>query len=258
MSCLLKPSSGTARILGFDINRQSYEIKSVLGVSPQETAVSERLNTLENLNLIAKVHNLSTREANDRARLIADAVGLTQRSKDQVRKFSGGMKRRLSIMMALIHNPDIVFLDEPTLGLDPQARRAIWSFIEKLKGEKTILLTTHYMEEADYLADRIGIIDDGKIVALGTGQDLKTSIIKQRTMIVHAWNITQQAVKNLKKTYKDMELDKGIIKISSKELDFMTIVDYLHSLGIIVRSAHIKEPSLEDVFLHITGKELRS
>jgi ABC-2 type transport system ATP-binding protein len=180
-----------------------------------------------------------------------------ERAKDQVRKFSGGMKRRLSIAMALISNPQVLFLDEPTLGLDPQARRAIWEYIAEFKGKKTILLTTHYMEEADFLSDRIGIIDEGKIVALGTSQELKTNLIEMRSMVVSTENVTAEVMEELRKKYSRLEIAKGRLKIYHKDLDFREIVDYLHSRGVTVYSAALEQPTLEDVFIQITGKELR-
>jgi len=160
-------------------------------------------------------------------------------------------------MMALIHSPEVLFLDEPTLGLDPQARRAIWEYIVRLKGEKTILLTTHYMDEADFLADRIGIMDKGKIVALGTSPELKTSMLDKHTMIIYAWNLTQKVINEMRSRYAEVEATSGTIMITDKQLDFREIVDRLHSSGATVRSAYIKEPTLDDIFLHITGRELR-
>jgi len=257
LSCLLKPTAGTASIYGFDINKEPYEIKSIIGISPQETSISEWLNPIENLMLMGRIHGLSSSEARNRALELTKTMGLSQRSKDIVKKFSGGMKRRLSIMMALIHNPEVIILDEPTLGLDPQARRAMWDFISKLKGSKTILLTTHYMEEADYLADRIGIIDDGKIVALGTSRDLKIGMVKKQTLIISAWNITNKVMASLRKIHKDALLEGNTIKISGEHLDLKEIVNRLSDDGAVVRSAYVKEPTLEDVFLDITGKELR-
>jgi len=159
--------------------------------------------------------------------------------------------------MALIHNPEVLFLDEPTLGLDPQARRAIWEYIVRLKGEKTILLTTHYMDEADFLADRIGIMDEGKIVALGTSAELKTSMSEKHTMIIHAWNLTQKVIDEMRSRYAEVEITNGTITVTDKQLDFKEIIDRLHSSGATVRSAYPKEPTLDEVFLHITGKELR-
>jgi len=257
LCCLLKPTGGSATVMGYDINQQPFKIKEIIGVSPQETVTSEHLNSQENLNLIGRIHGINARELKIRSQQLLETMGLSDRAKDQVRKFSGGMKRRLNIMMALIHNPEILFLDEPTLGLDPQARRAIWEYIAQLKGEKTILLTTHYMDEADFLADRIGIMDKGKLVALGTSAELKTRMLGKHTMIIYAWNLTQKVISEMRSKYSEVEVTNGTMIISDKKLDFKEIVDLLHSYGAMVRSAYIKGPTLDDVFLHITGKELR-
>ena len=257
LCCLLKPTGGTAKIMGYDILKQPFKVKEIIGVSPQETAISERLNCWENLSLIGKIHGINAKELRIRSQQLLETMGLTERAKDQVRKFSGGMKRRLSIIMALVHNPQILFLDEPTLGLDPQARRAVWEYIVRFKGEKTILLTTHYMEEADFLADRIGIMDEGKIAALGTSTELKISILEKHAMVIYAWNLTQKVINEMRGRYEEVEVTGGTMIITDKKLDFKEIVDRLHSFGAIVRSAYIKEPTLEDVFLTITGKELR-
>jgi len=257
LCCLLKPTGGTATIMGYDINKQPFKIKEIIGVSPQETSISEHLNTQENLNLIGKIHNIDAKELKSRSWELMEAMGLAERAKDQVRKFSGGMMRRLNIMMALIHNPEVIFLDEPTLGLDPQARRAIWEYIVRLKGEKTILLTTHYMDEADFLSDRVGIMDEGKIVALGTSRELKTSILEKHTMVIHAWNLTQKVINEVRSKYAEVSVTDDTMLVTDSQLDFKEIVDLLQSSGATVRSAYIKESTLDDVFLHITGKELR-
>jgi len=257
LCCLLKPTSGTAQIMGYDILKQPFQIKETIGVSPQETVISDHLNPRENLELIGRIHGIDTNELKSRAHELLATMGLEGRAKDQVRKFSGGMKRRLNIIMALVHNPQIVFLDEPTLGLDPQARRAIWEYINRLKKEKTILLTTHYMDEADFLADRIGIMDEGKIVALGTSTELKTGMLEKQTMIIHAQDLTRQATEQMRSKYAEAEVTGDTLVISDKQLDFKEIVDLLHNSGVTVRSAYMKEPTLDDVFLNITGKELR-
>ncbi len=257
LCCLLKPTGGTAQIMGYDILKQPFKIKQTIGVSPQETVVSEHLNPRENIELIGKIHGVSTRELRTRSQQLLETMGLSERAKDQVRKFSGGMKRRLNIMMVLVHNPEILVLDEPTLGLDLQARRAVWEYIARLKGIKTILLTTHYMEEADFLADRIGIMDEGKIVALGTSAELKMGLLEKRTMIIYAWNLTQRVTNEVRRKYAEVEVTNGTMRVADQKLDFKEILDLLHSLGAIVRSAYIKEPTLEDVFLTITGKGLR-
>jgi len=257
LCCLLKPTKGTASILGHDVVQTPFAVKRLIGVSPQETILSERLDCWENLALIGKVHGLSSNEVKRQSTELLETMGLMERAKDRVRKFSGGMKRRLSIAMALISDPQVLFLDEPTLGLDPQARRAIWDYIAGLKGKKTILLTTHYMEEADSLSDRIGIIDEGRVVALGTSQELKTNTFGMRNMVVSTENLTGEVIADLHSKYSRVAVGKGDLKISHKDLDFKEIVDYLHSRGVTVHSAALEQPTLEDVFIQITGKQLR-
>ena len=257
LCCLLKPTRGTASVLGYDVVKTPFAVKKLIGVSPQDTILSERLNCWENLALIGKVHGLNSHEVARRSKELLETMGLMERAKDQVRKFSGGMKRRLSIAMALVSDPQVLFLDEPTLGLDPQARRAIWQYIAGLKGKKTILLTTHYMEEADSLSDRIGIIDHGKVVALGTAQELKTNLVKIRSMVVSTGNLTAEVLEDLHGKYSRVAMTKGELRISHKDLDFKEIVDYLHSRGVTVHSATLEQPTLEDVFIQITGKRLR-
>jgi len=257
LCCLLKPTNGTASILGHDVVKTPFAVKKLIGVSPQDTILSERLNCRENLALIGKVHGLSSDEVARRSKELLETMGLMERAKDQVRKFSGGMKRRLSIAMALVSDPQVLFLDEPTLGLDPQARRAIWEYIAELKGKKTILLTTHYMEEADFLSDRIGVIDEGRVVALGTSQELKTNLLEMRSMVVSIENISAEVMEDLQSKYSRLEMTKGRLKIYHKDLDFKEIVDYLHSRGVTVYSAALEQPTLEDVFIQITGKKLR-
>jgi ABC-2 type transport system ATP-binding protein len=256
LCCLLKPTRGTARVFGFDVNKESRAVKQVIGVSPQETTLSERLNPLENLELIARLRGVSSDKARKWSSKMVEIMGLESRSKDQIRKFSGGMKRRLSIAMALIADPAIVFLDEPTLGLDPQSRRALWEYIAGLKGEKTILLTTHYMEEADFLSDQIAIMDSGKIKDLGTALDLKTRSLDKRTIIIHAWNITIKAIDQIREKYPDVAINGSNISITGSDLDFKDVTDFVHETGAIIRSAYFKEPSLEDAYLRITGREL--
>jgi len=259
LCCLLKPTSGTASIMGYDIMKEPFRVKELIGVAPQETTISEHLNSWENLSLIGRVHRIDSKELRKRSEELLETVGLTERAKDRVGKFSGGMKRRLNLIMALVPDPEILFLDEPTLGLDPQSRRAIWDYIAELKGKKTILLTTHYLEEADVLSDRVGIIDEGKIVALGTPDELKKKISDTNTMIISAENLSAEAIDGLRTMDRYAEVDSasGNLRVSGKDLNFREIMDYLHSQGIVVRSAALEQPTLEDVFLQITGKELR-
>jgi len=257
LCCLLKPSSGTATVMGHDINEDPMAVKQIIDISPQETAIAEHLNAWENLSLIGGIRGLAKTEVRKRSENLLEMVGLTKRAKEQVRKFSGGMKRRLSIAMALVADPQVLFLDEPTLGLDPQSRRGIWEHIAELKGKKTILLTTHYLEEADALADRIAIIDEGKIAALGTPQELKDSISDMQVMVVKAKNLTPDAIQGLKKIYPEVEATEEGVEIRAKQLSFYEIVDCLRPRGVVIQSTSLKQPTLDDVFLRLTGKELR-
>lgn len=259
LCCLLKPTSGTASIMGYDIMKEPFNVKELIGVAPQETTISERLNSWENLSLIGQVHGIGSKELRKMSEELLETVGLLDRAKDQVGKFSGGMKRRLNLIMALVHDPEILFMDEPTLGLDPQSRRAIWDYIAELKGKKTILLTTHYLEEADVLSDRVGIIDEGKIVALGTPDELKKKISDTNTMIISAENLSAEAIEGLRTSDRYAEIDNvsGKLKVSGKSLNFREAIDYLHSQDVTIHSAALEQPTLEEVFLQITGKELR-
>jgi ABC-2 type transport system ATP-binding protein len=257
LCCLIKPTSGKASVLGYDLAKEPFKVRELIGVSPQDTVLSERLNCWENLSLMGKVHGMNSKDVKRRSTELLEAMGLMERSKDRVMKFSGGMKRRLSIAMALVHEPELLFLDEPTLGLDPQARRAVWEYIAGLKGKKTIILTTHYMEEADLLSDRIGIIDKGNIVAVGTSEEMKAKFLKMRSMIISAENITACTIEELKRKYTKVDKANGGLRISHKDLDFKSIIDDLQLQGITISSAALEQPTLEDVFIQITGKSLR-
>lgn len=257
LCCLLRPSSGTAKVMGHDIRQDPTGVKQIIDVSPQETAIAEHLSARENLSLIGGIHGLAKEQVKKRSEELLEMVGLARRAREQVRTFSGGMKRRLNIAMALVSDPQVLFLDEPTLGLDLQSRRGIWEHIEGLKGKKTIVLTTHYLEEADALADRIGVIDEGKIVALGTPQQLKDSVSDMRVMVLRAKNLAPDAIEGLKDIYPELKVTDEGIEITARELSFYDIVDYLRPRGVAIQSMSLKQPSLDDVFLHLTGKELR-
>ena len=173
LSCLTKPSGGDAFLLGKSIVSDSAEVKSVIGVSPQETAVAPNLSVMENLKLMCGVHGFSKEKRNTKINELSAQFDLTSVLDKKAGKLSGGWQRRLSIAMALISEPKILFLDEPTLGLDVIARSDLWDTIRSLKGSVTIILTTHYMEEAETLSDRIGIMRDGRLLSLGTADELK-------------------------------------------------------------------------------------
>lgn len=174
LSCLTKPTSGDALLLGDSILSNTHAIKAKTNISPQETAVADNLSVLENLELIAGIYGQDRKTAKKNALEITGKFGLEKERKHKPKNLSGGMQRRLSIAMALISNPEILFLDEPTLGLDVLARRELWTLIKSLKGKVTIILTTHYMDEVEHLADRVRIMAKGELTAIGTVAELMT------------------------------------------------------------------------------------
>ncbi len=170
---LIKPTSGSAQILGYDVQKDTTKVKELIGVCTQETTIYPYLTAVENLELFGNLHLVNKKTLQERSLMLLEKMGLQEDAKRRTSKYSGGMKRRLSLTLALIHDPEIAFLDEPTVAMDPQSRHAVWDFIkeQKTKG-KTIILTTHYMEEAEELCDRVGIIDHGKLITLGTPKEL--------------------------------------------------------------------------------------
>ncbi|WP_019419716.1 ABC transporter ATP-binding protein [Paenibacillus sp. OSY-SE] len=172
LSCLLVPTSGDALMMGNSLIKNSNAVKQIINVSPQETAIASKLTVKENLELIARIYGKSVQEATKKADEMLATFRLTDRAKERAKSLSGGTQRKLSIAMALITNPQILFLDEPTLGLDVHARRDLWKTISELKGKITIILTTHYLEEAEALADRIGIMTRGKMRIIGTAEEI--------------------------------------------------------------------------------------
>jgi ABC-2 type transport system ATP-binding protein len=173
LCCLLKPTSGTAEICGYDVQKDSTKVKELIGVCVQETAIYPYLTGAENVDLFGNLYAVDKAELYKRREKLLDKMGLSEDAKRRAGKYSGGVKRRLSLILALINDPQIAFLDEPTVAMDPQSRHAVWDFLKELKKEeKTIILTTHYMEEAEELCDRVGIIDHGKLIAIGTPKEL--------------------------------------------------------------------------------------
>jgi len=171
---LLQPTSGSANVNGYDVQKDPERIKELIGVCPQDTAVFSYLTGRENVELFGNLHAMPKEKLKKNADDLLDRMGLLEDAKRSVKKYSGGMRRRINLIMALVHDPEIAFLDEPTVAMDPQSRHAVWDFIRGLKKRnKTVILTTHYMEEAEELCDRVGIIDHGKLIALGSPRELK-------------------------------------------------------------------------------------
>jgi ABC-2 type transport system ATP-binding protein len=170
---LIKPTSGTATICGYNIEQDPQKVKEQIGVCIQETAIYPYLNGKENLELFGNLYKMDKKAIKKRSKILLEKMALTEDAKRVTAKYSGGMKRRLSLALALIHDPPVAFLDEPTVAMDPQSRHAVWDFIKELKAQgKTVILTTHYMEEAEELCDRVAIIDHGKLIALGAPKEL--------------------------------------------------------------------------------------
>jgi ABC-2 type transport system ATP-binding protein len=249
LTTLTNPTSGSATILGHDIITEPNKIKEVIAVSPQESAIAEHLNCYENIELMAKLAGLTAQKSQEETQKFLKNMGLDSYRDHKAKTLSGGLQRRLSIAMALVSDPDVLFLDEPTLGLDPASRKELWNYIEALKGKKTIILTTHYLEEADSLADRIAIIKAGEVVALGTSQELKASYNSTQLATIHTPNISQTCIDALEANeYKVKRTDKGI-EVSATNIHFESLISQLHDHGVEVEWFSMSEASLDDVFL---------
>jgi ABC-2 type transport system ATP-binding protein len=254
LCCLLKPSEGNAIVQNFNLNEDSLEIKKIIGVSPQETAVAGHLTSKENLLLMGGVYGFKKTETRQMATRLMELLEIEDR-KDRASKLSGGMQRRLSIAMALMSDPDILFLDEPTLGLDPHARRSVWKYIEKLKKEKTILLTTHYLEEADFLADTIAIMNKGEIIEMGTSEELKNRYSQKKSLKITAENLTPEVIAMLNDNEHEAVANNGGVLIRSLNPDFYQLFNILQQNNVIIKGINMEEPTLDEVFLHLTEKE---
>ncbi|NLB03190.1 MAG: ATP-binding cassette domain-containing protein [Bacteroidales bacterium] len=254
LCCLLQPTAGEATVLGHDlINGNNALIKNVIGVSPQETAIAGHLTTKENLILMGRVHGLDKQAAHVRAKQLMELMELEDR-REWTMRLSGGQQRRLSIAMALVSDPQIVFLDEPTLGLDPHARKSVWNYIERLKGDKTILLTTHYLEEADALSDHLAIMDNGKMIASGTSRELKQQLVRHRALRVTADTIPEALIGQLTEAgYQVEKVDHGL-DIWAAKMNIYTVIDLLRNNRIELTGINLQEPTLDEVFLTLTGK----
>lgn len=257
LCCLLRPTAGTATVMGHDVRRDPIAVKRVIAVSPQETAIAEHLTARENLELMAGLHGIGRADARRRSDELLDMMALSERAGEQARKYSGGMKRRLSIAMALVSNPQVLFLDEPTIGLDPQSRRGVWEHIAGLKGHTTVVLTTHYLEEADALAERIAVVDTGKIVALGTPDELKRRIGSAQVTVVEAAHISDEAVAALGDLYPNVRRTDIGLEIEADDVSLYAIGDCLRPFDVTIDSTYKKQVTLDDVFIELTGKELR-
>ena len=259
---ILKPTSGTAKVNGFDIVKEATQVRKSIGIVFQDPSVDDRLTGRENLFMHANLYGVPPGDQKNRIDKILKLVELEDRADDLLRTYSGGMRRRLEIARGLIHYPKVLFLDEPTLGLDPQTRDHVWKYVRELKEthDITVVLTTHYMDEADRLSDRIAIMDYGKIIALGTPAKLKETLAGD-VIIVKASNLEALSLlitgrMGLEKTRRvDDTLE---ITVRNGKSLLPRIMEVATQNKIFVESIVLREPNLEDVFLHYTGRTMRA
>jgi len=264
LSTLYTPSSGDAFIGGHSVTKDPMGVRNIIGVVPQELALYEDLTARENLIFWGQMYNLSGKSLNTRVDEVLEQIGLTDKARQRVKTFSGGMKRRVNIGVGLLHKPKVLFMDEPTVGIDPQSRRAILDTVKDLnKQGMTLLYTTHYMEEAEELSNRVGIIDHGELIAIGTQKELTQQVGQSETLILHiSENDDPQAlIPSFKGLQNVVEANLfgteiSIITPSAKDV-LASVVSKANERGIKIRSIDIREPNLEAVFLHLTGRALR-
>ena len=262
LSCLLEPTEGEAYVMGHSVTADPLAVKSAIGVVPQEIALYEDMSALENLSFWGKMYGMRGAPLDRRVDEVLDIVGLTERRKGRVSKYSGGMKRRLNVGIALLHKPAVIIMDEPTVGIDPQSRRSILDSVRALCQEgATILYTTHYMEEAQELSDHIAIMDRGKLIARGTHDELvrivgeldriDLAIGEESAKVTERWRAIQGV-------HQITDTD-GTVTLLVDDSNFVLprLFESATEAGVRISSVEIQEPNLETVFLHLTGRALR-
>jgi ABC-2 type transport system ATP-binding protein len=262
LSCLLKPSGGSATIAGFDLTRQQDEIKRRIGLVPQDLALYPTLSAKDNLLFYGRVYGLKGAQLKQRVADALKMVGLYDRRNEAVEKYSGGMKRRVNIAAGLLHQPEILFLDEPTVGVDPQSRNFIFDNVEELnRNGTTVLYTTHYMEEAERLCNRVAIIDQGKIIALNSPRALQDTLGGGLIVVglpAGVPDTLEQDLRALPGVRSADRFDHQIkVKANNTQQTLPDVINVFNRLDIDIRSLEILEPNLESVFLELTGKRLR-
>jgi ABC-2 type transport system ATP-binding protein len=262
LATLLKPDDGQARICGYELPREVKRVKPLIGFVPQELALYPTLSAWDNLTFFGRIQGLRGTLLRERVASALALAGLTDRAKDAVHTFSGGMKRRLNIAVGLIHQPRVLFLDEPTVGIDPQSRNFIFEHVEGLKARgMTILYTTHYMEEVERLCDRVAIMDDGHVLVLDTPKGL---IGLLGGGIIYA-GFPSDCVGNLLPSIQSLPHVREVstqdtrlkIETANSSLALLALIDLCNKLKVTILSLEVLEPNLESVFLHLTGKRLR-
>jgi ABC-2 type transport system ATP-binding protein len=258
---LLPPTEGTARVAGYDVVNEGPKVRASIGAALQEAALDPLLTGREHLRLQTTMHGMSAADRKRRSGELLERVGLSQAADRKVRTYSGGMKRRLDLALALVHSPSILFLDEPTTGLDIQSRLALWAEVERLAKEDgvTVFLTTQYLEEADALADRVGIIDHGRIVAEGSPAQLKAQVGRPTVEVVPADPEERERAAAILARFGDpcASAAAGVaVRLGSGEADLAEIVRALDAENLKVENLQLHQASLDDVFLAKTGRSL--
>jgi ABC-2 type transport system ATP-binding protein len=258
---ILKPTEGKASVSGFDIGQQANSVRNVTGVVPQEYTADEDLTGLENVFLCADLYGIPRSIAKKRAADLLKLVELTDFKDKKVQTYSGGMRRRLELACGLINRPKVLFLDEPTLGLDVQTRTATWNYIRTLKKEygMTLFMTTHYLEEADALCDRVAIIDHGKIIVVGSPEDLKHSLGGDSITLAIKENADVSELIQKVEHVKEVRKENGAYRIKAElgEVTTPLIIETLRKNGYTVTKLSLTEPTLNEVYLEYTGKSMR-
>lgn len=262
LSCLLRPTKGDARVMGHSVIDEPGSVKGAIGVVPQEVALYEDLSARENIDFWGKMYGLRGDELRQRAEEVLALIGLTDRQHGRISKFSGGMKRRVNLGVALLHRPDIVIMDEPTVGIDPQSRRHILDGVKALNEQgMTVFYTTHYMEEAQELSDRIAIMDRGEVIAQGTHDELVTIVGEQDRITLQLSEPSTSLVKQWRalKTVSTLFEENGSITLLAADSNRILpqLFELAATAGLRITSVEIQEPNLETVFLQLTGRALR-
>jgi len=260
LSTMLAPSEGTAAINGIEVTRDADGVRKSIGIVFQDQSLDEELTAWENMDFHGRLYRIPAETRNQRITELLTLVELNDRRDDIVKTFSGGMRRRLEIARGLLHHPSVLFLDEPTLGLDPQTRNHLWTYIATLAKEKgiTIIITTHYMEEADRLCNRIAIIDHGKIIAIDTPENLKNGLGGDLVTIKSPdLSGVVEALKESWIVQAETHNDEVVVSLKNADQYVSTIVTLLNTHNVPISSISIHKPTLEDVFLSFTGKSIR-
>jgi ABC-2 type transport system ATP-binding protein len=262
LTTLLPPTAGTATVGGFDVVKEGPQVRKVIGAALQEAALDPYLTGREHLRLQTAMHGITGEERQQRSNELLHRVGLTEAADRKIGGYSGGMKRRLDLALALVHRPRILFLDEPTTGLDIQSRTALWQEVGRLAKDEgvTVFLTTQYLEEADVLADRVGIIDHGRLVAEGTPEQLKAEISRSTVEAVPAERELRGALVAVLERFGEQTTgfgpDSVAVQLAASDGDIAQIVRALDAEGVRIAHLQIHEPTLDDVFLAKTGRHL--